>query len=48
MTSSSVVEVVDYGADPSGRLDSAAPIIKALAAAFDIPGPTVLRFGPGN
>jgi hypothetical protein len=43
----SIVEVVRFGADPTGRLDSALAIADALAAASEIPGPTVLRFAPG-
>lgn len=43
-----VIDVTDFGADPSGIRDSAVPIQKAIAAAREAEGPVILNFPKGE
>lgn len=43
-----VIDVTDYGADPSGKNDSVIPIRKAIEAAKQTEGPVVLNFPKGE
>ncbi|MFS8096768.1 Ig-like domain-containing protein [Lentzea alba] len=43
-----VVEVTDFGADPTGRSDSAAGIAAAVEHAKRLNRPTTIRFAPGT
>lgn len=43
-----VIDVTDYGADPSGKNDSVIAVQKALEAAQDAEGPVVLNFPKGE
>lgn len=43
-----IIDVTDYGADPSGRTDSVVPIRKAIEAAKKVEGPVVLNFPTGE
>ncbi|MFD4259108.1 glycosyl hydrolase family 28-related protein [Streptomyces sp. NPDC058534] len=43
-----VVDVADFGADPTGRRDSAAGIRAAIAHAKTLDGPTRIYFSPGT
>lgn len=43
-----VIDVTDYGADPSGKEDSVIPIQKAIEAAKQAEGPVVLNFPKGT
>ncbi|MFV5996297.1 NPCBM/NEW2 domain-containing protein [Streptomyces sp. NPDC056231] len=47
-TRRTVVEVTDFGADPSGKADSAAGIAAAIAHAKSIHRPTTIHFAPGT
>ncbi|MEU3986622.1 glycosyl hydrolase family 28-related protein [Streptomyces sp. NPDC026672] len=43
-----VVEVTDFGADPTGRSDSAAAVAAAVAHAKKLHRPTTIHFAPGT
>lgn len=43
-----VINVTDYGADPSGKKDSVIPIQNAIEAAKQVNGPVVLNFPKGT
>ncbi|MDR0672041.1 MAG: DUF1349 domain-containing protein, partial [Oscillospiraceae bacterium] len=46
--SSTVINVVDYGADPAGVTDSAAPVWQAILAAKEVTGPVTIYFPKGE
>ena len=43
-----VIDVTDFGADPSGQEDSAVPIQKAIEAAKEVDGPVTIYFPKGG
>ena len=43
-----IIDVTDFGADPSGKGDSTIPIQEALAAAKELDGPVTLSFPKGE
>lgn len=43
-----VIDVTDFGADPSGQEDSAVPIQKAIEAAKEVDGPVTIYFPKGE
>ena len=43
-----VIDVTDFGADPSGEADSAVPIQKAIEAAKEVDGPVTIHFPKGE
>ncbi|WP_052446860.1 NPCBM/NEW2 domain-containing protein [Candidatus Soleaferrea massiliensis] len=43
-----IIDVTDYGADPSGRTDSVIPIQKAIEAAKQVDGPVTISFPKGE
>ncbi|MEW2488369.1 NPCBM/NEW2 domain-containing protein [Streptomyces sp. NPDC048411] len=47
-TRRTVVEVTDFGADPTGKSDSAAGVAAAIAHAKSIDRPTTIHFAPGT
>nr|B1V8K7.1 RecName: Full=Alpha-1,3-galactosidase A; AltName: Full=Exo-alpha-galactosidase A; AltName: Full=SgGal110A [Peterkaempfera griseoplana]CAJ90659.1 exo-alpha-galactosidase gene [Peterkaempfera griseoplana] len=47
-TGRTVIDVTDFGADPSGKADSAAAVSAAMAHAKTVGGPTTLHFPTGT